>query len=41
MSALGFETRVVTVIIVNPEAEKERGDEEAVDNRGGDEIHWG
>jgi hypothetical protein len=39
--ALGLEARVIATIIVNPEAEKQRGDEEAVDDRGGNEIHGG
>jgi hypothetical protein len=39
MPTLGLEAGVVAAIIVNPEAEKKGGDEEAVNDRGGDEIH--
>lgn len=39
VTALGLEAGVVAAVIVNPEAEKEGGNEEAVDDRGGDEIH--
>jgi hypothetical protein len=39
MPTLGLEAGVVATIIVDPQAEKNRGDEEAVDDRGGNEVH--
>ena len=39
MTALRLEAGVVATVVVDPEAEKNRGDEEAIDDRGGDEVH--
>ena len=41
VAALGLEAGVVAAVVVNPQAEEDRGDEEAIDDRGGDEIHAG
>ena len=39
VTLLRLETRVVATIVIDPQAEEERGDEETIDDRGGDEIH--
>jgi hypothetical protein len=36
-----LEAGVVAAIIVDPQTKEDRGDEEAVDDRGGDEVHAG
>lgn len=41
VTALGFETRMVSAVVVNPQPEEYGGDEEAVNYRGNDEIHYG
>jgi hypothetical protein len=39
VSALGLKAGVIATVVVNPKAKKQGGDEETVDDRGGDEIH--
>ena len=41
VATLGLEAGMIAAIIVDPQAEEYRGDKEAIDDRGGYEIHAG
>jgi hypothetical protein len=40
VTAFGLEPRMVPAVVVNPQPEEYGGDEEAVDYRGNDEVHY-
>jgi hypothetical protein len=41
VAALRLKTRMIAAVVINPQTEENSGDEEAVNDRGGDEVHGG